>query len=198
MCVLASARVREQGKAHCPSCHLAYVVIYRLGLVHKTCFVEGACTESERVRAQKASDSVRTVTTVALCLLASFSSPITHSNQLSHSPILPSKSLLLRLKETCNKNRKPPPTVPHIPKDNYQSLLTTTPRVPFLSLKAEHSRRILLKFRTTTRSKMPNISSNITQEETIVEMETIQLGIIGMGDMGKLYARTLSAAGWKK
>ncbi|OAQ24228.1 Prephenate dehydrogenase [Linnemannia elongata AG-77] len=44
---------------------------------------------------------------------------------------------------------------------------------------------------------MPNTSSNITQEETIVEMETIQLGIIGMGDMGKLYARTLSAAGWK-
>ncbi|KAF8943565.1 prephenate dehydrogenase (NADP(+)) [Haplosporangium gracile] len=39
--------------------------------------------------------------------------------------------------------------------------------------------------------------SNITQEETIVEMESIQLGIIGMGDMGKLYARTLSAAGWK-
>lgn len=45
---------------------------------------------------------------------------------------------------------------------------------------------------------MPNTNSNITQEETIVEMETIQLGIIGMGDMGKLYARTLSASGWKK
>ena len=35
-------------------------------------------------------------------------------------------------------------------------------------------------------------------EETLVEMESIHLGIIGMGDMGKLYARTLSAAGWKK
>jgi len=29
-------------------------------------------------------------------------------------------------------------------------------------------------------------------------METVQLGIIGMGDMGKLYARTFSAAGWKQ
>ncbi|KAF9286027.1 prephenate dehydrogenase (NADP(+)), partial [Mortierella antarctica] len=34
-------------------------------------------------------------------------------------------------------------------------------------------------------------------ESAIVEMESIQLGIIGMGDMGKLYARTLSQAGWK-
>ncbi|KAF9166582.1 prephenate dehydrogenase (NADP(+)) [Actinomortierella ambigua] len=29
------------------------------------------------------------------------------------------------------------------------------------------------------------------------EMESLQLGIIGMGDMGKLYARTLYNAGWK-
>ncbi|KAF9107065.1 prephenate dehydrogenase (NADP(+)) [Mortierella sp. AM989] len=34
-------------------------------------------------------------------------------------------------------------------------------------------------------------------EASSLEKETIQLGIIGMGDMGKLYARTLSAAGWK-
>jgi prephenate dehydrogenase (NADP+) len=35
-------------------------------------------------------------------------------------------------------------------------------------------------------------------EPTRLELETLQLGIIGMGDMGKLYARRLSFAGWKK
>jgi prephenate dehydrogenase (NADP+) len=30
-----------------------------------------------------------------------------------------------------------------------------------------------------------------------VDMESIAVGIIGMGDMGKLYARRLSAAGWR-
>ncbi|KAF9998820.1 prephenate dehydrogenase (NADP(+)), partial [Modicella reniformis] len=39
---------------------------------------------------------------------------------------------------------------------------------------------------------MPNHNKAIK-----AEMETLQLGIIGMGDMGKLYAKKLSAAGWK-
>lgn len=39
----------------------------------------------------------------------------------------------------------------------------------------------------------------MNQGETLAnEMDTIQLGIIGMGDMGKLYARKLFDAGWKK
>lgn len=29
------------------------------------------------------------------------------------------------------------------------------------------------------------------------EMEHFTVGIIGMGDMGKMYARRLSAAGWR-
>jgi prephenate dehydrogenase len=30
-----------------------------------------------------------------------------------------------------------------------------------------------------------------------VEMEAVSVGIIGMGDMGRLYARRFSEAGWK-
>ena len=28
-------------------------------------------------------------------------------------------------------------------------------------------------------------------------MENVSVGIIGMGDMGKMYARRISAAGWR-
>lgn len=30
------------------------------------------------------------------------------------------------------------------------------------------------------------------------EKDTVEIGIIGMGDMGRLYARRISAAGWKQ
>lgn len=38
-------------------------------------------------------------------------------------------------------------------------------------------------------------SSNAAQ--TPGDMEAFTVGIIGMGDMGKMYARRLSAAGWR-
>jgi prephenate dehydrogenase (NADP+) len=31
----------------------------------------------------------------------------------------------------------------------------------------------------------------------MVDMDKIVVGIIGMGDMGKMYARRISAAGWR-
>lgn len=40
----------------------------------------------------------------------------------------------------------------------------------------------------TTASQTPHVSQ---------DMEGFVVGIIGMGDMGKMYARRLSAAGWR-
>jgi prephenate dehydrogenase (NADP+) len=36
-----------------------------------------------------------------------------------------------------------------------------------------------------------------TSRDGAPEMETFLVGIIGMGDMGKMYARRLSDAGWR-
>lgn len=40
-----------------------------------------------------------------------------------------------------------------------------------------------------------NGSSHASKE--IANMDGFVIGIIGMGDMGKMYARRLSAAGWR-
>lgn len=38
---------------------------------------------------------------------------------------------------------------------------------------------------------------NTGSYEYIANMERITVGIIGMGDMGKMYARRISDAGWR-
>lgn len=44
-------------------------------------------------------------------------------------------------------------------------------------------------------SSAPAAAAGLDEER---EKETIEIGIIGMGDMGRLYAARFSAAGWKK
>src|SRR4051794_39613009 len=42
------------------------------------------------------------------------------------------------------------------------------------------------------------MESEIPTPDTQFEKDTVQIGVIGMGDMGRFYAKRIGAAGWKQ
>jgi phosphoglycerate dehydrogenase-like enzyme len=55
--------------------------------------------------------------------------------------------------------------------------------------------RFLLSSNRVISHRVPTIA--LLSKLCLAEMAAISVGIIGMGDMGKLYARRFSEAGWK-